>query len=257
MYLKPAAPARVKVAAVTAMIEPRSAAAAATSGQLASSVVAVGGCVPRVRSQPSTKRASPTRFDSSVPSSTPIGMKRILANTPQSYRERAAAPVDQRHRPSLPLPSGFVLLPRIWKIVLLLLLFVVASFFIARWLTAENRERGAVVELLRAQKDGDSAAMLGMLKGCSQHPACRADVIANAKQLKGSGPLTILRYDSGTAYAPSSASGQTRVAWDHGGASAAVVQCVEVQRSGIAFLGGKIALRSISRPLPGIASCPG
>ena len=150
-----------------------------------------------------------------------------------------------------------MLLPRIWKIAVLVLLFVAVSFFAARWLTAENRERSAVVELLRAQKDGDWATMLGMLPGCSQRPSCRADVIANAKRLKGPGPLTILRYDSGTAYAPSAASGETRVAWDRGGASAAVVQCVEVQRSGIAFLSGSISLRSISRPLPGIASCAG
>ena len=58
-----------------------------TSGQLASSVVAVGGSLPRARSQPSAKLVSPTRLASTVPSRRPIGMKRIFAITLPAYRQ--------------------------------------------------------------------------------------------------------------------------------------------------------------------------
>ena len=35
-------------------------------------------------------------------------------------------------------------------------IFVLFSFLVARWLTAENRERTAVTDLLRAQAGGDA-----------------------------------------------------------------------------------------------------
>lgn len=149
-----------------------------------------------------------------------------------------------------------VVLPRIWVIGLLVLLFFTASFFVARWLTAENRERSTVVDLLQKQKQGDAAGMLALLDGCAQKPQCRADVKANARRLRGGGPLTILRYDSASAYSFGDSSGDSRVAWDRGGATAAVVQCVAVERRGLAFLGGSIVLRSISRPIAGESVCP-
>ena len=164
---------------------------------------------------------------------------------------------DRRRPPSSPLPSLVVFLPRISLFGLLILLFLAASFFVARWLTAENRERGAVVDLLHLQKEGDSAGMLALLDGCSQKPKCRADVLSNARQLRGGGPLTILRYDSGSSYAFGSAEGASRVAWDRGGATPAVVQCVSVERRGLAFFGGSIVLHAISRPVGGESACPG
>ena len=150
-----------------------------------------------------------------------------------------------------------MILPRIWVIALLVLLFLAASAFAARWLTAENRERAAVVELLHLQKEGDASGMLALLPGCAQKPKCRADVSANARTLRGGGRLTILRYDSGSSYAFAASSGASRVAWDRGGATPAVVQCVAVERRGLAFIGGSIVLHSISRPIPGEGSCPG
>ena len=141
--------------------------------------------------------------------------------------------------------------------MILVLLFLAVSFLVARWLTVENRERGAVVALLREQANGDGAAMLRSLPGCAPEPKCAATVAANARTLGGSGAVKILRYDSGTSFALGSASGQTRVAWDRGGNSDAVVQCVVVERSGLAFLDGSIVLRSISRPIAGVSSCPG
>lgn len=149
-----------------------------------------------------------------------------------------------------------MILPRIWVIALVVLLFLFASFFVARWLTAENRERNAVVELLQLQSDGDAAAMLAALDRCAQQPKCRADVESNARRLRGGGALKILRFDSAGAYSIGDSSGNSRVAWNRGGASSAVVQCIEVERRGLAFFGGSIVLHSISRPIGGESSCP-
>jgi len=163
---------------------------------------------------------------------------------------------DRRWTPTGSLPLVAVILPRIWVISLLVLLFLAASFFVARWLTAENRERSAVVDLLQLQKQGDAAGMLALLDGCAQKPQCRADVESNARRLRGAGPLTILRYDSASAYSLGDSSGDSRVAWDRGGATAAVVQCVAVERRGLALFGGSIVLRSIGRPIGGESACP-
>jgi hypothetical protein len=184
-------------------------------------------------------------------------MKRIFAITLPDYRQRAAKRCDRRRSPTRPLPLVVVILSRIWVIALLVFLFLAASFFVARWLTAENRERGAVVDLLHLQKEGDAAGMLAALDGCAQKPQCRADVQSNARRLRGPGTLTILRYDSSSAYSFGSTSGNSRVAWDEGGATAAVVQCVSVERRGLAFLGGSIVLHAISRPIGGESACPG
>ena len=43
--------------------------------------------------------------------------------------------------------------------------FLAVSFAVARWLTQDSRERGAVTDLLRAQGRGDAAAMLALLDG--------------------------------------------------------------------------------------------
>ena len=163
---------------------------------------------------------------------------------------------DRRRTLGGSLPSIDVILRRIWVIALLILLFLATSFFAARWLTAENRERSAVVDLLQLQKQGDASGMLAQLEGCAQKPRCRADVESNARRLRGTGPLMIVRYDSGTSYSFGDASGNSRIAWDRGGATAVVVQCVSVERRGIVFFGGSIVLHSISRPIGGESACP-
>jgi hypothetical protein len=183
-------------------------------------------------------------------------MKRIFAITLPDYRQRAAGGGDRRRPPSRPLPLVVVILSRIWVIALLVLLFLLASFFVARWLTAENRERNAVVELLQLQNEGDAAAMLAALDGCEQQPKCRADVESNARRLRSQGSIKILRFDSAGAYSVGNSSGNSRVAWNRGGESLATVQCIEVERRGLAFFGGSILLHSISRPIGRESACP-
>lgn len=140
-------------------------------------------------------------------------------------------------------------------IVLLAAAFVLVSFLVARWLTAENRERTAVIDLLRAQARGDAASMLAALDGCAGDPACRAEVERNARALRRSGRVRVLRMDSTTSHALLAEEGPTRVAWDVGGKSLPVVQCVQVERRGLQLLGGEIVLSAIGPRIAGDASC--
>jgi hypothetical protein len=134
--------------------------------------------------------------------------------------------------------------------------FLVVSFAVARWLTQDNRERGAVTDLLRAQGRGDAAAMFALLEGCAQRVACRTAVERNAATLEGPGAVQIVGYDSSTARATGDRRGPTRVAWTRGTGEAVVVQCVTVERRGLPLLGADIELSAIGRPIAGERSCP-
>lgn len=134
--------------------------------------------------------------------------------------------------------------------------FLAISFAVARWLTQDNRERGAVTDLLRAQARGDVPAMLQQLEGCRSDVACRTRVESNARALRRPGAVRILRYDSATARALGDESGPTRVAWSNGPDAAIVVQCITVERRAKALLGADVVLSSIGGPIPGDAACP-
>ncbi|MFM8561501.1 MAG: hypothetical protein ACKOB9_05315 [Solirubrobacterales bacterium] len=146
---------------------------------------------------------------------------------------------------------------RIAVIALLAALFLVISFFLARWLTADNRERSFVTELLSQQAAGNPRGMLELMPSCGASAGCRREAGALASRFEGSGKVNIVRYDSRTARALGSERGPTRVAWQAGGPTSRIwVQCVEVSRSGVAFLGGKVELERIGPPIGGEASCP-
>jgi hypothetical protein len=134
--------------------------------------------------------------------------------------------------------------------------FLVVSFLVARWLTAENRERDAIVDVLRAQAAGDAPAMVAAIDGCADDAACRAAVQARARALARPGTVKILDYRSGTSYTLGSAEGVTRVAWNTSSDDRPVVQCVDVRRSGLPFLGGTISVEAVGPRIPGEASCP-
>lgn len=134
--------------------------------------------------------------------------------------------------------------------------FLVVSFAVARWLTQDNRERGAVTDLLRAQASGDATAMLALLDGCARQVACRTRVERNARELRRIGPVRILRYDSSTARAAGDRTGPTRVAWSGKVREAVVVQCVTVERRGLALLGADVVLSAIGRPIEAESPCP-
>jgi hypothetical protein len=134
------------------------------------------------------------------------------------------------------------------------LLFVAISGLLARFFSVENEEREDLVSVLQAEASGDAQAMLSKLSGCSASPKCRATVQEDALKLRRAGPVKILTLTSHTAYAVSSKTAPTRVAWTVIG-HLPVVQCVQVKRSGNALTGMSVKLESIGPQIPGEADC--
>lgn len=143
---------------------------------------------------------------------------------------------------------------RILLIGIGVILFLVVSAILARFLTVENTERNAILGLLRAQARGDAPAMLAELPGC--RGACVAAVGSDAASLRSPGEVTILNSVSATAYSLTGATGYTRVAWKTP-ARLPVVQCVRVHRAGNVLTGLSVTLLGVSTPIPGTGDCPG
>ena len=110
-------------------------------------------------------------------------------------------------------------------------LFLVISVLLARYLSTENVERDDILAVLQAQAHGDAARELVLLDGCRAKPSCAATVRANAVRLRRPGAVKILSINSPTAGSLTDATGTTRVAWTVIG-RLPVVQCVAVRRSG-------------------------
>jgi len=137
-------------------------------------------------------------------------------------------------------------------IALGLLAFLAVSLLVARWLNTDSVERGAVVELLRAQARGDAGAMLEQLR--CRDATCRATVVRNARHLRARGELKVVLYQSGTAHALRSRTKPTRVVWITPG-RLTTVQCLLVRRKGDAITGLSVSLLRISAPIGRESSC--
>jgi hypothetical protein len=145
---------------------------------------------------------------------------------------------------------------RVVLITVGVLAFAAISVLVARYLTTESRERGAVSRLLDAQARGDAPGMLAELAGsCRADPRCRATVAADAQRLRRPGSPKIISYTSKTAYALGAATGVTRVAWTIVGKGLPVVQCVDVRRGGSALAGRTVTLLRISAPIGNESTC--
>ncbi|HEX3873283.1 MAG TPA: hypothetical protein VHW26_03985 [Solirubrobacteraceae bacterium] len=131
-------------------------------------------------------------------------------------------------------------------------LFVVISGLLARFLSVENLERQDVLGLLQAEARGDATEMFAKLHGCTG--SCRAIVGADAARLRGAGVVKILAYHSATAFALTGKTGQTRVAWKLG-TRLPDVQCVTLHRGGNPVSGISVTLLRISRPIPLTSDC--
>jgi hypothetical protein len=136
------------------------------------------------------------------------------------------------------------------------LLFLVVSGLLARFLSTENVERDADLALIEAEAKGDAGAMLAKLSGCRSRPACVASVNANASNPRTlrAGAVKILSLKSSTAYSLTGATGKTRLAWTVIG-KLPVVQCIEVRRTGNFVTGITIALVALSAPINNEADC--
>jgi hypothetical protein len=143
---------------------------------------------------------------------------------------------------------------RIGLIAAGVLLFLVISGVLARYLSTENVERDRDLVLLQAQAAGDAPGMLRELSGCRAHPACVATVRADAKRLRRPGAVQILSLQSPPNGSLGSAHGETRVAWKVDGRFP-VVQCVQVRRSGNFLTGISVALLWVSAPIKSTGDC--
>jgi hypothetical protein len=136
------------------------------------------------------------------------------------------------------------------------LVFLVISGVLARFLSVENAERDADLALIEAEARGDVRGMLSRLSGCNESSACVAQVRANAAnpRLRRPGAVKILSLKSSTAYSLTGARGETRLAWTVIG-RLPIVQCIDVARSGNFVSGIEVTLRALSPPIGGEADC--
>jgi len=131
-------------------------------------------------------------------------------------------------------------------------IFLVISGLLARFLAVENVERQDVLALLQAEARGDPAAMLYQLHACSG--PCAAIVRSDAAKLRGAGQVKILAYQSATSHAVTGRTGQARVAWKLA-SRLPDVQCVKVRRTGDPVSGITVTLLGISPPIPLTTDC--
>jgi hypothetical protein len=125
--------------------------------------------------------------------------------------------------------------------------FLAISFGVARFLTAEGRERDRVYVLLRAEAAGDERGVLRALTACRGD--CAAKVHAFLPRVAGPGAVKIARIDSPTAYSLGIAEGWTRVVWVRGVTARPVVQCVRVRREGGPLTERSVSLLRVTAPL--------
>jgi hypothetical protein len=136
------------------------------------------------------------------------------------------------------------------------IVFLVISALLARFLQIENVERDDDLALIEAQEKGNVQGMLQRLPGCSSTPACVSVLQANARnpRLLRKGAVKILQLVSPTAYSLTGATGKTRLAWTVIG-QLPVVQCVTVKRTGNFVSGVNVQLTALSAPIPNENDC--
>jgi hypothetical protein len=135
-----------------------------------------------------------------------------------------------------------------------IVLFLGLSLLLARYLAVENTERDDVFAVLRAEAAGDVSGTIEHISGCVKHPGCVAQIRQNAANLRRSGPVKILSLTSHTAYALTSDTAPTRVAWTVIG-RLPVVQCVSVKRTGNFLTGLSVVVLSVSKPISNEGDC--
>ena len=134
-----------------------------------------------------------------------------------------------------------------------LFFFLGIAVLLARGLSGSGAERGAVLEVLRAEAGGDAEAVLARLPACRREPACALTTRERVAELRRDGDVEILNYRPSVTLALTRRIGTGRVAW-RAGTGLPVVQCVRVRREG-PLTGGAVELLSISAPIGGEEGC--
>ena len=143
---------------------------------------------------------------------------------------------------------------RLILIALGVVVFLVISGILARYLNVENTERDAIQSVLQAQANGNPQKVISLLSGCRARPACVTTQQQNAARLHRPGDVKLLLVQSHTAYTLTGATGLTRVAWTVIG-RLPVVQCVRVRRTGNALTGLSVTLLDLSPPISNTGVC--
>ena len=146
-------------------------------------------------------------------------------------------------------------MPRGLKILLVgvgVVVFLVISGLLARFLAVENVERQDVLALLKTEAAGDPTGMLAQLHDCST--SCATIVRSDAAKLRGTGAVKILAYQSAASHTIGGRTGQARVARKLGD-RLPDVQCVTIRRVGNPVSGITVSLLAIGPPIPLTNDC--
>jgi hypothetical protein len=134
------------------------------------------------------------------------------------------------------------------------LIFLLASFLLARVISAANDERAVAVELVKDQARGDAGAMVATIDGCDESPACRAHVADLVRRLSGRGRVEVLNVKA-PGFSLGGHTATTRVAW-RTGTHDPFVQCVRARRTGDPLAGYTVRVLALSDPIGDESSCP-
>jgi hypothetical protein len=140
-------------------------------------------------------------------------------------------------------------------IAIAVVVFLAISAVLARVLSVDGAERGAVTALVRDEARGDAAAMVADMYDCRSSAACRQRAALDAAALTRPGALQILEIDPSAGFSLGSTLGTARVAW-RAGSSLPIVQCVRVRRAGNALTGLRVELLKISVRIRSGSNCP-
>lgn len=132
--------------------------------------------------------------------------------------------------------------------------FLVISAGLARVLGAAGAERGATVEIVKAQARGDREAVIARIEGCRANARCRARIGAVVARLHGDAPVRVLRLDGPPGLALRARAATARIAWRAGDALP-VVQCVRLRRSGDVLRGFEVRVLALGDPIEREGSC--
>jgi hypothetical protein len=137
------------------------------------------------------------------------------------------------------------------------IVFLLISAILARFLQIENVERDDDLALIQAETRGNTQEMLSQINGCRQSASCVASVKANAQdpRTRKPGAVKILELTSPTAYSLFGSSGRTRFAWTEINRTLPVVQCIDVKRTGNFLSGITVELTALSKPIENEGEC--
>jgi hypothetical protein len=148
---------------------------------------------------------------------------------------------------------------RRWHVIGLIALgvvvFLVISGLLARAFSVGGAEDAALRSLAKAEARGDSAAVIGLIHGCSASASCRTRAAVNARALKRAGKVTVIQTNESSTFSLGSTVGTARFAW-LAGSSLPRVQCVRVRHAGDILHGFQVQLLVVSVRIKSDRDCP-